>query len=82
MKVERKLLRGIIIFVISYLIVGYMYNNFISTIDWIDGRSFTQVLYQYYVVSLPANFIPSGMLALVAFIIVEHFVQKRKHIWS
>jgi len=53
----------IIMFCISYMIVGYVLNEMFVVIDWVDDVTIWQKLREYYTRNMSRNFFPSILLA-------------------
>jgi hypothetical protein len=58
-KEEKKLILYLVMFIISYLLIGYFINEFMVSISWVKEVTIWQKLKVYYITSLPANIIPT-----------------------
>lgn len=54
-------------FLLLYLAVGYFLNNFGISINWVQGTTWFDKMYQYYFASAPLNLIITTMLYGIIF---------------
>jgi hypothetical protein len=62
--------RTIIIFIISYIIVGYLKSNIGVAIDWIPEATIWNKLKEYYIRNFSINILFSGLLTIVTTFII------------
>jgi len=75
-KEEKNIIFFIVIFVVSYFIVGYVWNEMFVAIDWIDDVTIWQKLREYYIRSFAGNVFPTLILSIFLTYIISK-VRKR-----
>lgn len=56
----------LISFVVAYFVLGYVINAKMVHIDWLEGTTIWQKLYEYYIRTFFQNLIPTLIIAIIA----------------
>ena len=74
---KRHLLNFVLDFIISFIIVGYVKNGMIVTVDWVADVTIWSKLKWYYGYNFIPNLFPSLILAIIS-ISIFYLVARRK----
>lgn len=69
--------RFLFMFIISFVIVGYVKNGFMVKIDWVADATLWSKLKWYYGYNFTSSLIPSLILALIINFIYHLIIRKK-----